>query len=39
VRLGDAQARELPDAAYHTVVCTLSLCAISDERRVIAEMN
>jgi len=39
LRLGDAQALELPDAGYDTVVCTLSLCAIPDERRAIAEMN
>jgi ubiquinone/menaquinone biosynthesis C-methylase UbiE len=39
LRLGDAQALDLPDAAYDTVVCTLSLCAIPDERRAIAEMK
>jgi ubiquinone/menaquinone biosynthesis C-methylase UbiE len=39
LRLGDAQALDLPDAAYDTVVCTLSLCAIPDERRAIAEMR
>src|SRR5512132_1832678 len=33
LRLGDAQALELPDACFDTVVCTLSLCAIPDERR------
>ena len=30
LRLGDAQALELPDASFDTVVCTLSLCAIPD---------
>jgi SAM-dependent methyltransferase len=28
LRLGDAQALDLPDASFDTVVCTLSLCAI-----------
>jgi ubiquinone/menaquinone biosynthesis C-methylase UbiE len=39
LRLGDAQALDLPDACFDTVVCTLSLCAIPDERRAIAEMK
>jgi ubiquinone/menaquinone biosynthesis C-methylase UbiE len=39
LRLGDAQALELPDACFDTVVCTLSLCAIPDERRAVAEMK
>jgi ubiquinone/menaquinone biosynthesis C-methylase UbiE len=39
LRLGDAQALELPDACFDTVVCTLSLCAIPDERRAVAEMQ
>jgi ubiquinone/menaquinone biosynthesis C-methylase UbiE len=39
LRLGDAQALELPDASVDTVVCTFSLCAIPDERRAIAEMR
>jgi ubiquinone/menaquinone biosynthesis C-methylase UbiE len=39
IRVGDAQALALPDAAFDTVVCTLSLCAIPDERRAIAEME
>jgi ubiquinone/menaquinone biosynthesis C-methylase UbiE len=39
LRLGDAQALDLPDAAFDTVVCTLSLCAIPDQRRAIAEMR
>ncbi len=38
LRLGDAQALDLPDASFDTVVCTLSLCAIPDERRAVAEM-
>jgi ubiquinone/menaquinone biosynthesis C-methylase UbiE len=39
LRLGDAQALDLPDASFDTVVCTLSLCAIADERRAVAEMK
>jgi ubiquinone/menaquinone biosynthesis C-methylase UbiE len=39
LRLGDAQALALPDACFDTVVCTLSLCAIPDERQAIAEMR
>jgi ubiquinone/menaquinone biosynthesis C-methylase UbiE len=39
LRLGDAQALDLPDASFDTVVCTLSLCAIPDERQAVAEMG
>jgi ubiquinone/menaquinone biosynthesis C-methylase UbiE len=39
LRLGDAQALDLPDASFDTVVCTLALCAIPDERRAVAEMK
>ena len=39
LRLGDAQALDLPDASFDTVVCTLSLCAIPDERQAVAEMK
>jgi SAM-dependent methyltransferase len=39
LRLSDAQALELPDDSFDTVVCTLSLCAIPDERRAVAEMK
>jgi ubiquinone/menaquinone biosynthesis C-methylase UbiE len=39
LRLGDAQALDLPDNSFDTVVCTLSLCAIPDERRAIEEMK
>jgi ubiquinone/menaquinone biosynthesis C-methylase UbiE len=35
---GDAQALPFDDAAFDTVVCTLSLCAIPDDRRAVAEM-
>ncbi|MDQ7905349.1 class I SAM-dependent methyltransferase [Phytohabitans sp. ZYX-F-186] len=39
LREGDAQALDLPDAAYDTVVCTFSLCAIPDDRKALAEMD
>jgi len=39
LRRGDAQALDLPDAAFDTVICTLSLCAIPNEGRAIAEMK
>jgi ubiquinone/menaquinone biosynthesis C-methylase UbiE len=38
LRIGDAQAMEFPDAAFDTVVCTFSLCAIPDERKALEEM-
>jgi ubiquinone/menaquinone biosynthesis C-methylase UbiE len=39
LRLGDAQALDLPDASFDTVVCALSLCAIPDQRQAVAEMR
>ncbi|MFE6970194.1 class I SAM-dependent methyltransferase [Isoptericola sp. NPDC057653] len=39
LRLGDAQALDLPDAAFDTVVCTFSLCAIGSDRAALAEMT
>jgi len=38
LRQGDAQALEFPDAAFDTVVCTFSLCAIPDDRLALREM-
>ena len=38
LRLGDAQALDLPDDAFDTVVCTFSLCAIPDDRAALDEM-
>ncbi|WP_239677556.1 class I SAM-dependent methyltransferase [Natronosporangium hydrolyticum] len=38
LREGDAQALPFADASFDTVVCTLSLCAIPDHARAIAEM-
>jgi len=36
---GDAQALRFADATFDTVVCTLSLCSIPDDRRAVAEMK
>jgi ubiquinone/menaquinone biosynthesis C-methylase UbiE len=36
---GNAQDLPFPDASFDTVVCTLSLCNIPDDRRAIAEMK
>lgn len=36
---GDAQALPFPDTAFDTVVCTLGLCGVPDERKAIAEMH
>jgi ubiquinone/menaquinone biosynthesis C-methylase UbiE len=38
LRPGDAQALDFPDGSFDTVLCTLGLCAIPDERRAIREM-
>jgi ubiquinone/menaquinone biosynthesis C-methylase UbiE len=37
LRVGDAQALEFPDQSFDTVVCTLSLCTIPDDRAAVAE--
>jgi len=39
LRQGDAEALELPDASFDTVVYTFSLCAIPDHRAALAEMT
>lgn len=36
---GDAQTLPFPDATFDTVVCTLSLCSIPDDRKAVAEMK
>ena len=37
LQVGDAQALAWPDAHFDTVVCTLGLCTIPDDRRAVAE--
>lgn len=39
LREGDAQALPFQDASFDSVVCTLSLCNIPDDRRAVAEMK
>lgn len=39
LREGDAQALEFPDQSFDTVVCTLSLCSIPDDRKAVAEVE
>ena len=39
LREGDAEALPVDDAAYDSVVCTLSLCTIPDPAAAIAEMR
>jgi ubiquinone/menaquinone biosynthesis C-methylase UbiE len=37
LREGDAQSLEFPGESFDTVVCTLSLCTIPDDRQAVAE--
>src|SRR3712207_3216579 len=39
LREGDAQRLPFADESFDTVVCTLSLCNIPDDRRAVAEMK
>ena len=39
LRAGDAQALDFPDESFDTVICTLSLCTIPDDRTAVAEVN
>ncbi len=39
LRVGDAQAPDLPESSFDTVVCTLALCSIPDPRAAVAEMR
>jgi ubiquinone/menaquinone biosynthesis C-methylase UbiE len=36
-RIGDAQALEFPDDSFDTVICTLGLCTIPDDRAAVRE--
>jgi len=36
---GDAQALEFPDGSFDTVVCTLALCSIPDDRQTLHEVG
>jgi ubiquinone/menaquinone biosynthesis C-methylase UbiE len=38
LRIGDAQDLDFPDASFDTVVCTLALCTIPDDRAAVAEI-
>jgi ubiquinone/menaquinone biosynthesis C-methylase UbiE len=39
LRLGDAQELDFPDATFDSVVCTLALCTIPDDRAAVAEVK
>jgi ubiquinone/menaquinone biosynthesis C-methylase UbiE len=39
LRVGDAQALEFPDESFDTVVRTLSLCTIPDDRAAVGEVR
>jgi ubiquinone/menaquinone biosynthesis C-methylase UbiE len=39
LRVGNAEALEFPEESFDTVVCTLSLCTILDDRAAVAEMH
>src|SRR6266542_4358971 len=39
LRVGDAQALDFPDESFDTVVCTLSLCTIPDDRAAVTEVK
>ena len=39
LRVGDAQALEFADDSFDTVVCTLSLCTIPDDRAAVAQVR
>lgn len=38
-QLADAGALDFPDESFDTVVCTLGLCSVPDERQAVAEMT
>ncbi|HZD00034.1 MAG TPA: class I SAM-dependent methyltransferase [Actinomycetes bacterium] len=38
LREGDAHALAFPDASFDTVVCTIGLCSVRDDRKAVAEL-
>jgi ubiquinone/menaquinone biosynthesis C-methylase UbiE len=38
LQMGDAEALDMPDGVFDTVVCTFSLCAIPDHHTALTEM-
>ncbi len=39
LQIGDAQSLAFPASRFDTVVCTLSLCCVPDDRKAVAEMK
>jgi ubiquinone/menaquinone biosynthesis C-methylase UbiE len=39
LRVGDAQALDFPDGRFDTVICTLALCTIPDDRTAVSEVK
>jgi ubiquinone/menaquinone biosynthesis C-methylase UbiE len=39
LQIGDAQSLAFPEGRFHTVVCTLSLCCVPDDRKAVSEMK
>ena len=39
LQVGDAEALSFPNGCFDTVICTLSLCCIPDDRKAVAEMK
>ena len=39
LRVGDAQQLDFPDESFDTVVCTLALCTIPDDRAAVSEVK
>ncbi|SRR5712692_2798091 len=39
LQIGDAQSLAFPESRFDTVVCTLSLCCVPDDRKAVAEMK
>ena len=39
LQVGDAQSLAFPEGRFDTVICTLSLCCVPDDRKAVAEMK